>query len=46
LIGVASNDITRGLDLDELVKVIEGAAKKRKEKSRSFKISAKIHLLS
>ncbi|KAH6997913.1 Ppx/GppA phosphatase family-domain-containing protein [Ilyonectria sp. MPI-CAGE-AT-0026] len=46
LIGVASNDITRGLNLDELVKVIEGAAKKRKEKSRSFKISAKIHLLS
>lgn len=43
-IGVASNDNTKGPNLDELVKIIEGAAKNRTERSPNFKISAKINL--
>ncbi|KAF7545142.1 hypothetical protein G7Z17_g9398 [Cylindrodendrum hubeiense] len=45
-IGVVSNDNTKGINLDELVDLIEGVAKKSKGKNPSFKISAEINLLS
>ncbi|KPM43837.1 hypothetical protein AK830_g2719 [Neonectria ditissima] len=45
-IGVTSNDHTKGINLDELVELLEGVAKKSGGKKPSFKVSAKINLQS
>jgi retrograde regulation protein 2 len=44
-IGISAN-YGKGLDLTDLVDVIEGVAKKRGGKKPNFKVSAEINLLS